>query len=57
MYKFVKNKKNISCCPMGTLNNGIVECYYFGIVKIEECGKCTVRKDKNIVKKEVDNYG
>lgn len=52
MYKFSKNKKNMSCCPMGSLHDGIVECYYFGIVKLEDCSKCTVRKDKKIVKKD-----
>lgn len=52
MYKY-KNSKNSksSCCPMGTLHDGLVQCYWFGVVKLDDCRKCTVRKDKQKVKK------
>lgn len=52
MYKY-KSRKNVSgsCCPMGTLHDGIVECYWFGTVKLSECRTCTIRKDKEKIKK------
>ena len=53
MFKYKNsNKKNVSCCPMGTMHDGIIECYWFGIVKITDCRNCTVRKDKQKIKKE-----
>ena len=52
MYKYKKSNKNdISCCPMGTLHDGIIECYWFGNVKLSDCRNCTVRKDKQKIKK------
>ena len=52
MYKYKQsNEKNVSCCPMGTRHDGLVECYWFGTVKIDECLTCKVRKDKQKIKK------
>lgn len=53
MYKYKTSKNSVDwiCCPMGTLKNGVVDCYYFGVVKISECNGCTVRKDNKIVRK------
>lgn len=51
MYKMKVNSRDVSCCPMGTMHDGLVECYWFGVVKLDECAKCTVRKDKAIIKK------
>lgn len=51
MYKYKRNKENISCCPFGHQHDGLVECYYFGNVTLKECSKCTVRNDRKIVKK------
>lgn len=50
MYKFKKNS-DVSCCPMGSMHDGIVECYWFGVVRLSDCAKCDVRKDKKFVKK------
>ena len=49
MYKM--RKDNVSCCPMGHMHDGVVECYYYGVVTLKECSECSVRKDKNIVRK------
>ena len=51
MYKYKNSKKRETCCPMGTLHDGVVDCYWFGTVKLSECGKCEVRKDKQKIKK------
>ena len=52
MYKFKnENQENWTCCPMGTLHDNVVECYWFGNVKLSECRTCTVRKDKQKIKK------
>ena len=52
MYKYKNSKSNEnSCCPMGNMHDGIVECYWFGVVKLEECSNCIVRKDKLKIKK------
>ena len=49
MYKMRKN--NVTCCPMGHMHDGIVECYWFGVVTLKDCAKCEVRKDKKMIKK------
>ena len=56
MVKMKMNKKynykddiKWNCCPMGTMHDGIIECYYYGIVKIKECNKCSYRKNDKIV--------
>lgn len=54
MYKYKGNSesKDLSCCPMGSLrDSNVVDCYYYGLVKLDDCSKCTVRKDKNIIVK------
>ena len=50
MYKMGK-KNNERCCPLGTMHDGVVECYWFGVVTLKDCAECSVRKDKNIVRK------
>ena len=51
MYKYNKNKK-VKCCPMGNdRGNGVVDCYWFNLVTLKDCAKCTVRKDKNMIRK------
>ena len=50
VYK-MRKKSNVRCCPLGTMHDGVVDCYWFGVVTLNECAKCTVRKDKNIVRK------
>ena len=50
MYK-MRKKSNVRCCPLGSMHDGVVDCYWFGVVSLNECAKCTVRKDKNIVRK------
>lgn len=54
MYRINRSKSNYSCCPFGYQHDGLVNCYYFGNVTLEYCSKCTVRKDKNIVRKSKD---
>ena len=52
MYKYKNNKDDLSCCPMGSYRgNDVVECYWFGNVKLNDCQTCTVRKDKQKIKK------
>ena len=54
MYKYKNNKNNgnLSCCPMGSYRgNDVVECYWFGNVTLGDCQTCTVRKDKQKIKK------
>lgn len=54
MYKFKGNKRDVSlsCCPMGFYRgNDVVECYWFGNVTLNDCQICTVRKDKQKIKK------
>ena len=52
MYRHKSNEhKQWVCCPMGTLHDNIVECYYYGVVKIDECENCKVRKDAKKIKK------
>ena len=52
MYKYKKsNGKNLSCCPMGTMHDGLVECYWFGTVKLYDCRNCIVRKDRKKISK------
>ena len=46
-----KQSKSKGCCPMGFMHDGVVECYWFGVVSLTDCAECTVRKDKNIVVK------
>lgn len=36
---------------MGSMHDGVVDCYWFGIVKLSDCQKCTVRKDNKKIKK------
>ena len=38
--KYIKWKP----CPMGYIHDEIIECYYFGLVKIVDCNKCFYRK-------------
>lgn len=49
MYKMRKN--NVTCCPLGSMHDGVVECYWFGVVTLKDCARCTVRKDKNMIRK------
>lgn len=30
-------------CPMGTMTDNKIECYYFGIVEIKDCNRCKTR--------------
>lgn len=50
MYR-MRRKSNVRCCPLGTMHDGVVDCYWFGVVSLKECAKCTVRKDKNMIRK------
>lgn len=51
MYKFNKSEK-VYCCPMGThRGNGVIECYWYNLVTLEDCARCEVRKDKKSIKK------
>ena len=46
MYKFKRNNHiKGSCCPLGTMHDNIVECYWFGVVTLKDCAKCSVRND------------
>lgn len=38
------NNEIWNTCPMGFFHDGLIECYYFGIVKIKDCNKCNYRK-------------
>lgn len=52
MYKYKTNDKKVTCCPLGTYRDkDVVECYYYGIVTLKECGSCKVRSDNSFVKK------
>lgn len=42
--KFQFKSENWNPCPMGTLFNDRIECYYFGITEIKDCNKCDHRK-------------
>lgn len=51
MYKY-KNKKQLINCPMGTLCDGLVDCYWFGKVTLMDCEKCTHRTDNKFINKK-----
>ena len=51
-YKTNNSDKDLSCCPMGSYRgNDVVECYWYGLVTLKDCGECTTRKDKQNIKK------
>lgn len=38
-----RNKYNVEDwikCPMGTVIDGKIECYYFGLLEIKDCNRC-----------------
>lgn len=51
MYRMKKRKDNVSCCPLGCMHDGIVECEWYGLVTLKDCAECIVRKDKSVVLK------
>ena len=39
----------MGCCPMGTLrNDGVVECYWYGVVTTSFCKKCMIENGKEL---------
>lgn len=43
-------------CPMGTLKNNIINCYYFGKMKIKDCNECKYKKSYNVSDFQPDGH-